>query len=301
MIVLTSLRGGMQNVNRNAKFLLLLWLVNIGFALLLAEPVFKLLAEFSEHSLMGSPKTDLFSGFDPWWFISFQHAAKGELQQFPTLIVAVAVIYVLIHVFLNGGVFAVLTAHEGKSLFIDFFYGSVKYFYRFLKVFLVALVVFGAIYFGNEYLASGIERWTANIESEQFVVALHGGRAVLLVLVFLVVSMIFDYARIRMVLEDTSQALRATWNGLRFVFRHVTQTFSLYFLISAISVALFALYFALEGILHPGTILGVIIVFLLEEFYIIAKLWTRLLFFASQIQLYRDLTAPVLSVAAEES
>jgi len=75
----------------------------------------------------------------------------------------------------------------------------------------------------------------------------------------------------------------------------------LYIALGAIHGALFAAYFALEGFFRPGTVVGILIVFVLEEAYIIAKLWSRLLFFASQLHMFRDLTASVLSVDVEES
>ena len=103
------------------------------------------------------------------------------------------------------------------------------------------------------------------------------------------ISTIAGYARVMLVLSPRQKATSAIAESWRFVRRHASQVFGLYLLTGALFVLLLAVYGAIDiaGDVHVGGWRGVAI----AQTYVIARIVVRLTFGASEIRLYRALTA----------
>ena len=113
---------------------------------------------------------------------------------------------------------------------------------------------------------------------------------------FLVVcNLVFDYARIRTVVEDRHSAIGAFVAGVRFVRRHPA-TLRLY-LINGAGFVLLALVYALVAPGAPSG-LAIWIALALGQLYILLRHYVKLLFYASQVAFFQGSLAHAAYTAA---
>jgi hypothetical protein len=113
---------------------------------------------------------------------------------------------------------------------------------------------------------------------------------------FLVVcNLVFDYARIRTVVEDRHSAIGALVAGARFVRRHPA-TLKLY-MINGVGFVVLALVY---GMVSPGAPAGLAIWLALGlgQFYILLRHYVKLLFYASQTAYFQGTLAHAAYTAA---
>src|SRR6185503_7135719 len=93
-----------------------------------------------------------------------------------------------------------------------------------------------------------------------------------------VVNVIFDYAKIRLVVEDRRSALGALSAAMRFVWRRRGPVAALY----AVNSVVFLILIALWSIVAPGAGLTIGIAFLAGQLFVLARLAMKLQFLASE-------------------
>jgi hypothetical protein len=109
-------------------------------------------------------------------------------------------------------------------------------------------------------------------------------------------NVLFDYAKVRAVVEDRRSMLGATAAGARFIARNGPAAIGLYL----VDAGLFVLVLAAYGLVAPGagggwsTWLG----FLIGQAYVLARLWVKLVFWASETALFQGRLAHAGYVAA---
>ena len=108
-------------------------------------------------------------------------------------------------------------------------------------------------------------------------------------------NLIFDYARIRIVVEDRHSAIGALVAGARFVRRHPV-TLRLYLLNGACFILL-ALVYALVAPGAPSG-LAIWIALALGQLYILLRHYVKLLFYASQTACFQGTLAHAAYTAA---
>ena len=100
------------------------------------------------------------------------------------------------------------------------------------------------------------------------------------------VSIVFDYAKVRAVVEDRRSMIGAIAAGARFARRNAAAVAALYLLTGCLFVALLLLY----AIAAPGagsTGAGVWLGVAIGQLYLLGRLWIRLVFFASETALFQ--------------
>ena len=105
-------------------------------------------------------------------------------------------------------------------------------------------------------------------------------------LLLVLVNIVFDYAKVRAVVEDRRSMLGAIIAGARFVRRNAPAVASLYLLTAALFVALLLVY----AVVAPGagsTGGAVWVGFATSQAYLLGRLWVRLIFFASETSLFQ--------------
>ncbi len=98
-------------------------------------------------------------------------------------------------------------------------------------------------------------------------------------------KMILDYARIRIVREDTNRVYDSLAWAVRFVFGRLGGTLLLYALLGVTGLAMLAAYLGLSR-LFPGSTTGAIVsVFLLSQLFVAGRGWLKIAFQASELEL----------------
>lgn len=283
---------------KNKKLWFLLWLPTALLALVGTLPMFNVLNEELSHSLMTH---DMGDGFNLDFVSGFIFKYTDAAPLYWGLLVALGVLTVVISLWMTGGTLSVLASDDRRYKSALFFKGCGGYFWKFFRLFIVAAIFYALFVFGlNALLEFGVKRLTRDWTQEKYVLFINWGRLLVAAFLFMVVNMVFDYAKVRLVVEQGRSALAATFRALQFVFKHLSLTLRVFLLCALLGLLIVALYNPLEHILPQNTKRWVILVFLLQQCFILARMYVRLTFFSSEILLYESLrpSAPAILAAS---
>jgi hypothetical protein len=283
---------GRYFAKRSKKLWFLLWLLNALFAMVAALPVFSVLGNELNHSLMGAAVFDRFNlDFASEVLFKYVDSAPFLLM----VIVAVGGVYLVLTLLATGGTIRVFATPERSFKAAVFFKGCGDYFWRFLRLFIIAGIFYGIFVVAlNGALEAGISRLVKSWTEARFFILLTWARLLLVVFVFLVVNMIFDYAKVRLVVDAGRSAIMAAFRSVKFVFKNFKKAFSLFLFCVLLGAIFIAIYNPLEHVLPQYTKRWVVVVFFLQQLFILARVYVRLTFFSSEVILYESLKpAPI--------
>jgi hypothetical protein len=222
--------------------------------------------------------------------------AEGEAAPITALVVA----YLLLWTFLSGGILD-RYARQRPTRAFGFFGASGIFFWRFLRLAIVAAVAYWFLFsYVHQWLFDdAYRRVTRDLSVER--IAFFWRMTLYLVFgVCLVgVNLIFDYARIRLVVEDRRSALGALRAALAFVGRYPRRVIGLYALNTLAFLALLAVW----ALTAPGTGRGgamMWLTFVWAQIYLMARVALKLQFIASQTALFQASLAHAGYTAAPE-
>jgi len=192
--------------------------------------------------------------------------------------------YVLMWTFLVGGILD-RYARGRATRSAAFFAASGVYFFRFLRLAVVAglayWLLFGPLHawlFGRVYPAL-----TRNLTVERQAFAIRLALYAVFGAALALVNLLFDYAKVRAVVEDRRSMLGALTAAAGFVRRHPGGAIGLYLL----DAACFVLVVAAYGMVAPGAPAPLWWTLLVGQTYLLARLFVRLLFFASEVAFFQ--------------
>lgn len=206
-------------------------------------------------------------------------------------VTGVTTAWLLLWSFVSGGVIDRL-ARDRKTRAAGFFAAAGVHFWRFLRLGLFAFVAYWFLFaWVHEWLFGGLyERLIRDMTSERTAMAIRLACYLVFGAALVFVNVAFDYARIRIVVEDRRSAIGAMAAGARFVRRHPGSVAALYLLNSGAFVLLLAAY----AILSPGAPASRLLmwgVLLLGQMFIVGRQYLKLVFYASQTALFQSALA----------
>ena len=216
---------------------------------------------------------------------------RWEINRTSTsLLFLLSLLYVCVNSFLSGAFIGVYSKEYPFS-FTEFLTEGARYFGKFFRIALVALFVY-FLFFNLVvgWINNGIARWTQAEASETVPYAYYMIRNVVVLFFFSLLSMIFDYARVRMVVDDRTSSLAATAAGTKFAVMNVRSTYGLYLLLCMIGFALVALYALIEKVIPQESYWPLLFLFVLQQCYVFARLWLKAGFYACQTKLYQTIS-----------
>ncbi len=319
MAIISSIRDGLRRVSASPKLIFFLWLFNFAMAL----PLAIIMSGQIESSIGASLVHEkLRKGFDIDWYEEFAHDAKGLGKTFspavigpgPFLgnletwlngnlfaghvgIVGLGLGYMLVWMFLLGGIWDRFARREERLTAELFFSAAGRYFLRFILLFILGGVFYFFVFtFISPLLFSTITDLSRDATVERTVFFWTAGAYLVVALFLVVVNMVFDYAKIATVLNGHRNMLVATFEGFRFVFSHPAKTFGLYLILGAVLALFFGIYVLIAPGAGQASGLMVILAFLAGQIFLAIKLIARLTFFGGQMALYETVrgikTAP---------
>jgi hypothetical protein len=316
--VLSALRAGFGSLARNWGLVVIVLLANLAFALALAVPLSMRL----ERDLAGrGASSAMMYGFDfDWWSewserqvgpssalapdvlgtgFAFRNVdlllrgalpaglfAPGERSLVDATILGVGALYLLLQVFLAGGILGVFRAPRGGWTVRGLAHGSGFYLGRLLRVSLLALVAVGILFAANAPFARRIDALAREAVSGRTAAVLVLGRHALLLLGLVLVHMVSSYAKVLVVCEERLSAGLAVLSSLGFCARNLAAALGQYAVVGALGVVLLVLLRALDA---PLAVVGwktqLVALFFFEAF-VAAKIALRLGLLASQVELH---------------
>ncbi len=312
-MVSKSFSQGWGRVSKFKKLCLFLFLVNIIMALILSIPMQKDLKASFGNSLV---EDNMKKGFDYWWYRHFQYEDKGlsntffafvggwgavlenleglvtgELfdQYYPVL--ALGIIYILLNILFAGGIIGLYHDAEAKFSLAEFFKHAGSYFWRFSKLFVISLPFYILLVYllrGKLFMTIFGATMDNSTEWPSFWMIL--GVNILALFLLCLVNMIFDYAKIATVVKQKKSMIIQTGKAIGFVFKHFSKTLRLYYLIFLVGAILIVIYALIEPLFDQTVLWTLILFFIIQQLFILGKIWIRLTFYASQLELYKKLT-----------
>jgi len=216
---------------------------------------------------------------------------RWEINRSSTsLLFLMSLLYVCVNSFLSGAFIAVYSKEYPFS-FTEFLTEGARYFGKLFRITLVALLVY-FLFFNLivDWMNNGIARWTQAEASETVPYTYYMIRNVVVLFFFSFLSMIFDYARIRMVVDDRTSSLAASAAGTKFAVTNARSTYGLYLLLCLVGVILITIYALIEKLIPQDSYWPLLFLFVLQQCYMIARFWLKAGFYACQTQMYQTIS-----------
>jgi hypothetical protein len=311
MTALSALREGMRRVNSAPHVLAGVFLVTLMVALPLSLALRSMLAAHLGPSLAAETAA---SGVNYDWWQEFSAQASGLGTTFSpsvigfgavldnlsglldnaplaTTIAGATVAWLVIWSFLSGGILDRF-ARNRPTRTAGFFAACGTHFWRFLRLGIVGWLVYVFLFrmlhpllFEDAYV-----RLTRDLTIERAAFAIRLAGYFVFGGVLLAGTMVFDFARVRIVVEDRRSALGALLASIRFLRRNFGRVVALYMLNGALFLIVLAAYAAVvPGAPRSG--LQMLAVLLAGQVYILARHYLKLLFYASETALFQSALA----------
>lgn len=283
MSVLSAFKSGTARIWLHKRLVLWLYLLNLAFAAVLVFPLRKIVSQISKSDLAD----DFVSGFPMETGFEFWSQHSLEFKSLGLAAAGLGVLYLLVNIFLAGGIVAAL-AVERRISFRRFLNDSSRYFGRYFRLFILLGIVMGLA-------VAGYDAWLSDLVDDLQKEATTGRDSFLwrclfvggLFIILTFTLMVFDYAKIRTVVERRRSVFLATLFALGFSLRRIWRTVPLFGLNLVIVGILFALYLLVENQLSNATVVSAVILFVVQQIFIVGRIWMRLSFFSTQMAYFR--------------
>jgi hypothetical protein len=284
MGIITLFRQGFAVTSKKARLLLYLWLVQVLFSLLVISPFYFLLQRDLSRSILGEK---MFQGADMLWLgdLIYKYGDIGPL--FLGWLLAAAGIFMLLQLFFNGAILGRIASADGRLSFSSFLADGGRYFGRFFRVFILTLAGYLLIFglFGR-LLSFPFKLWMKNASTQWATFYASSLRLLLFLILFSVVKMFFDYVKVRLVAEDSRKALRAFLLNFPFLGKKFFKAWALFLLVGLVFVAVTAVYLILVKWIPATGIGALLILFLWQQAYVVARLFISVLFLSTEYRFF---------------
>jgi hypothetical protein len=284
MSAFKAIAKGLGTTFRKPRIILILYVFNLVFAVLAAVPFVLLIQQELGPSLLGSSVRPV----DVMWIGEAVLKHGDALPVLIGVLAVAAVLYLALQIFLNGGVVGRLLDREGPAKLEMFFADAGRYFWRYVRIFLISLV-FWALTFGLalKLVSALIEPAIESAATEWLPLILSNVHFLLALLLLSIVHMVVDYIRIAVVADGEAKVLRALRHALKFLRKRFFRAWAIYLaLVGLILVGTVVFYVALGRFSDP-VVPAIVAGLVLMQVYIVFRIWGRTLFVAAQAEYYK--------------
>jgi hypothetical protein len=322
-----AIRRGLERAGRLWGLVLVLLLVNLFTAALLAVPLAGELRE--DLANRGAADRMLYGFDFPWWaawadahpgttfspdilgagfaFKNLDLLLRGQLpaglflqrEPEPTgarpapgldpTVLAVGALYLLVQVFLAGGILGALRAPQPEWSVRGVLHGAGFYFGRLFRLAVLVLLVDAVLFALYGPLARWADDQARESVSERTAIVWLVGRHLALLLALLAVHMVSSYAKVLVVLEERSSALLALLSAAALCVGHFFKTFGHVLAMTALSILALGLWSWLDAHWETVGYRSQLVTFALLEALVFARLFLRVAVLGGQVTLARRL------------
>jgi hypothetical protein len=314
--MIVAFREGLRRVGRAPALVAGVWVSTLLLAIGPAITLHTLIEDHLGSSLMADSAA---TGVNFDWWNEFLAQSTGLGQTFTPAVIGFAAVLdnlsriadhkglapvlaglvavqLLISLFLAGGLLDRLARDRAVGA-AAFFSACGLWFWRFLRLAILAGAVYAFLFsivhpwlFERLYV-----NWTRDLTVERQAFAVRLALYAAFTGLVCGMNLVFDYAKIRAVVEDRRSMIGALTAAIRFVARHPAAAVTLYLL----NVGLAALVALIYYLAAPGAGAG-LVAFAIGQAYIVLRAIVRLQFMASQTALFQGRLAHAGYVARPE-
>jgi hypothetical protein len=205
-----------------------------------------------------------------------------------------------VQTFYFGGLVAVFDNIK-KNHVSDFFYGGVRYWYRFMKVLLVSLLFFALVFFIDDLINDLVSMVFSDREMVIAEFILRTLRYLILLFLIGVVTIISDYSKVIMAIDEEKSVRKGIEFAIIFIKNHFRIAFFVFLAVAAMGGLAGLIYNIVETYVPRTPFYFLIISFILQQMLIIFRLIIKMLFCATEVIIYKDFSAEEVSAEIEES
>jgi len=286
MSILKAYSRGLSRSIRSLKMISVVYGVVLFTGLLF---LFPFLSALREASGLTMAVEKMMQGFDYTVYSELLRFHGEGLKTMMMVAFWLVLFFVVVSVFLAGGILGRLVDREKRFSLSSFFADCGRWFFRFLRwgfyyVILQGLVA-AAVFVPAGFLLA--KRFKAGVpEDHLFHTALWFGILYLILSFWFVI--IGDYTRIGLVAGDSKKVFREFRMAVKFVVRHFFATYGLYLLLLVVPVLTMFLFMKFIGSSDPATAGAVVLLFFLQQLYIWLRGGFRIWVLASQTEYYLE-------------
>ncbi len=285
-MVLNSIKSGIRQVLQTKRMIMVFFLTNFFFALLIMLPFRGALSHYIDGSMMGETLGGRLNMDFLYEFILHQ---GGALPAIKSLILVVPLVYWLMNLFLSGGAFSVFAGGE-KYQPVQFWGGAAAYFGRFFRLFLWAIPVFAVLFCLQFLITAGVKIFFGSDPYQNITFWAGWLKVGFRYLSILLFWLVLDYARIYTVIHDERKMRKSIWHGIRLTFGNLAKTFGLAFLLFVVGVIVLIIYNPLANLFSAPNSLVILLLFILQQVYMVFRMVLRLTLYGGQMQLFRQIS-----------
>lgn len=283
MSIFQALRGAAGRVSLRKRMMVLYWFFHTLMAAFVALPLMGVAAGSLGASRYGA---ELLRGFDVSWLMETFFYTQGSFMRplVPTILLAVFLLMTG-SIFLAGGAVKLLV-YDGPDYSPRTFYeGCGRYFWRFLRLALYSLFFYGiAITLRRALLKLVDKAWGDGMEYHQ---SIQAGWAIS-VFFFVLLGLIgtaMDYAKVRLVVDDSRKSLRACFGSMRLVLAHLGRTMGVWLALMVVYAIVLAIYLPLSTTLQNAGLKAVLPLILLQQLYVFTRVGLRMMAWGAAVEL----------------
>ena len=283
MKLLHSYGQGFKQTFSSKKIITILYSILLLLALALAIPFSKTIKVEAGNSMA---ITKLLNDFNYTVYTDFMREAGKSIKPYISTAFWVAILYLLFTIFFSGGILTFLKNREADKSLKVFWQGCAIYFWRFFRLALymiiLQIIAFAIVYFPLTAIIASISK--TSIEPTIFYTAIVG--VVIHLILFITLLTVTDYAKIMMIEHEEYRPFRTLVRSFGFVFRHLFSTIGLYKFLLVFPILLFIIYFLVIDKIGMSTGLTIFITFILQQLFIWLRVFVKVWFLASELDLY---------------
>ncbi len=285
MKIINALKYGFKLTSLNIKLWSLLYLINLLFAGLVVVPLLSYLGDKLEFT----KATDrLIGGFDFTLVNDFLNQYPEFLGLVTTQTVVVGILFILLYIFLTGGILTRLKNIETDlHRFENFWAGCGKYFWRLLRLsfyfILIHLAVAGLFFaFFNWSVKGGLDYFTS-----EAAIFFRAEVSLFFYGIFaLFFFMVHDYAKVLVVMNNRRLVFQDFWGAFKFGIKNIKITFGLYLLLFGLFALTSVLYGVADSFIHRMGIPSLCL-FLTGQVYVLLQIGFKLMNLGSVVKVLK--------------
>jgi hypothetical protein len=286
MNIISSYILGLKNVFYVKKIVFTLYFLNVIFALAVAIPFASVLSTAIGYS---DALKSLALSFDYTAYSHFMRENGEGLSAIFSVARWLIPIYLILQIFLNGGIINAFRKDSKSYTLRDFYKNSTTYFWKYFKVFLIFLVfhiiaiiiviVPIAIIFsgGIDKVESEIVYWTVG----------YWGIGIYFIL-FTLIMIVSDYCKILLTKKNAKGIFRTVFKAWKLVFQHFARMYTLFLINFLVMVVVYWLYWQLRDVINPSSAGIAFLFILIQQTFNILRIYAKLTYYSSLTILTKD-------------